>query len=175
MKVTHQLQLIPSTPAQIENAAKHCRNLVKRQALLAAGVAMLPIPGLDWITDIGVLIKVLPQINEYFGLSQVQIEKLSPDRQLVVYKSLTAAGGLVVGRIVTRELVIKSLRLVGVRLSTQQTTKYVPLACQALSAVLTYSALRHVCEQHIKQCVAVASAVAAPQALETLQRIDTAD
>ncbi len=172
MTVTHQLQLIPSTPAQIESAAKHCRNLVKRQALLAAGVAMIPIPGLDWVTDIGVLIKVLPQINDHFGLSQAQIEKLSPDRQLVVYKALTAAGGLLVGRIVTRELVIKALRLVGVRLSTQQATKYVPLAGQALSAVLTYSALRHVCEQHIKQCIAVANAVSLSPPRETLQRTD---
>jgi hypothetical protein len=45
---------------------------------------------------------------------------------------------------------------VGVRLTTQQAAKFVPLAGQAVSAVLTFSALRFVCEQHIRQCMAVA-------------------
>ena len=41
------------------------------------------------------------------------------------------------------------------RLTTQQAAKYVPVAGQVVSAALTYSALRYVCEQHIGQCVAV--------------------
>ncbi len=164
-------QVIPGTTVQIEATAARCRSLVKRQALLAAGVAMVPIPGLDWVTDIGVLIKVIPQINEQFGLSQAQIETLAPDRQLVVYKALTASGGVLVGRVVTRELVIKALRLVGIRLSTQQAAKYVPLAGQAISAALTYSALRYVCEQHIKQCAAVAQQVTQKQPLEILEEV----
>lgn len=162
--------VIPSSPEAIEAVAKRCRAIVRRQSLLAAGVAMVPVPGLDWVTDIGVLIKVIPQINEQFGLSKAQVERLAPDRQLVVYKALTAGGGLLVGRVVTKELVIKALRLVGIRLSTQQASKYVPIAGQALSAVLTYSALRYVCEQHIRQCVAVAREVAQVPATEMLQR-----
>ena len=39
-------------------------------ALLAAGVATLPVPGLDWATDIGILVKLLPRINEAFGMEQ---------------------------------------------------------------------------------------------------------
>ena len=42
-----------------------------------------------------VLVRLLPQINEAFGLSPGQIERLAPDRQVVVYKVLTAGGGLV--------------------------------------------------------------------------------
>ena len=61
-----------------------------------------------------------------------------------------------VGRIVTRELVISVLKLVGLRLTTQQAAKYVPVAGQAVSAFLTYSALKLVCEQHIRQCMEVA-------------------
>ena len=48
---------------------------------------------------------------------------------------------------------MKVLRLVGVRLTAQQAAKFVPIAGQAVSAVLTYSSLRYVCEQHIQQCV----------------------
>ncbi len=172
MSLAQHVVAIPGTQAQIDAAAGHCRALVKRQALLAAGVAMVPVPGLDWVTDIGVLIKVIPQINAQFGLSQSQIEKLNPDRQLLIYKSLSTTGGLLVGRVVTRELVIKALRLVGVRLSTQQVAKFVPLAGQAVSAALTYSALRYVCEQHIKQCIAVAKEVSQSGPAPLLERVD---
>ncbi len=139
----------------VDAIAKRCRQRVNQRALLAAGVAMVPVPGLDWLTDVGVLIKLLPDINHAFGLAPEQIERLAPDRKLVVYKALSAGGGMLVGKLITRELVFKVLKMVGVRLSTQQVAKYVPIAGQAISAALTYGALRYVCEQHILQCIAV--------------------
>ena len=148
----------------IDAIAERCRQRVKQRALLAAGVAMVPVPGLDWVTDIGVLVKLLPEISEAFGLSPEQIERLAPERRLVVYKAISTGGGLLLGRLITRDLVLTALKVVGVRLSTQQAAKFVPVAGQALSAVLTFGALRYVCEQHIRQCVAVRRqlALAAP-------------
>ena len=119
-------------------------------------------PGIDWITDVAVLLKLIPEINRTFGLTPEQVERLAPDRQLVVYKAISAGGGLLVGRLVTRELVVKLLKLVGVRLTTQQAAKYVPIAGQAVSAVLTFSSLKYVCEQHIQQCVAVSRQLMLP-------------
>jgi uncharacterized protein (DUF697 family) len=140
--------------------------MVSQRALLAAGVATLPVPGLDWATDIGILIKLLPRINEAFGLSPEQIERLAPERRIVVYKAISAGGGMVVGKLITRELVLKLLQLIGVRLTTQQAAKYVPIAGQVVSAALTYSALRYVCEQHIRQCAEVARQLALPAPVE---------
>jgi uncharacterized protein (DUF697 family) len=154
--------VVPGTPAQIEAAARECRRLVNRRSLVAAGVAVVPIPGLDWLTDVGVLLKLIPDINRAFGLTPEQVERLSPDRRLVVYKALSAGGGLLVGKLVTREVLLQALKIVGVRLTTQQAAKYVPVAGQALSALLTYSALRFVCEQHIRQCIAVAQQLMLP-------------
>jgi len=153
---------VPSTPEQIEAAARHCRRLVTQRALFAAGVAMVPLPGIDWITDVGVLLKLLPQINEAFGLAPEQIERLAPDRRIVVYKVLSAGGGLLVGKVVTRALVLNLLKLVGARLTTQQAAKYVPIAGQAVSAALTFGALKFVCEQHILQCAEVARQLRVP-------------
>jgi hypothetical protein len=135
---------------------------VARRALLAAGVAALPVPGLDWLTDVGLLVRLLPEISAAFGLSQGQIERLAPDRRIVVYKAISAGGGLLVGKVITRELVLRMVQLVGVRLSTQQAAKFVPIAGQAVSALLTYSAMRYVCEQHIRQCMAVARQLQLP-------------
>ena len=148
-------ELMPDSVSQIDAVAARCRDLVKRRALMAAGVAVIPIPGLDWLTDIGVLLKLIPDINRAFGLTEAQIERLAPDRRLAVYKAISAGGSLLVGKLITRDVVLRALRIVGVRLTTQQAAKFVPIAGQALSAALTYSALKYVCEQHIRQCIDV--------------------
>lgn len=155
-------ELVPETPQQIDAVARHCRRLVTRRALVGAGVAMVPIPGVDWVTDVAILVKLIPEINRAFGLTPEQVERLSPDRRVVVYKAISAGGSLLIGRLVTREVVMTLLRVVGVRLTTQQAAKFVPVAGQAVSALLTFSALKYVCEQHIQQCMSVARQLALP-------------
>jgi uncharacterized protein (DUF697 family) len=159
--------VVPDTPAEVEAVVRQCRRLVNKRALMAAGVAVVPIPGVDWVTDVAVLLKLIPEINRAFGLTPEQIERLAPDRRLVVYKAISAGSGMLVGRLVTRDLIVKLVKLVGVRLTTQQAAKYVPIAGQAVSAVLTFSSLKFVCEQHIQQCVAVSRQLMlpAPQAV----------
>ena len=142
--------------------ARRCRQRVRQRALLAAGVAMVPVPGIDWLTDIGVLVKLLPEISAAFGLSAEQVERLAPNRRVVAYKAISAGGSVLLGKLVTRDLVLLLLKTVGVRLSTQQAAKYLPVAGQLVSAALTFSALQHVCELHIRQCEAVARQLALP-------------
>ena len=154
--------VVPDTPQEIEAVVKQCRRLVTKRAMVAAGVSMVPIPGVDWIPDIAVLMKLIPEINRAFGLTPEQVERLAPDRQVVVYKAISAGGGMLVGRLVTRELIMKLLRLVGVRLTAQQAAKYVPIAGQAVSAALTFSSLKFVAEQHIQQCVSVSKQLMLP-------------
>jgi uncharacterized protein (DUF697 family) len=160
--VAVEWEVVPGEGEDLQAIARRCRQRVARRALLAAGVAALPVPGLDWLTDIGLLVRLLPEISAAFGLSQGQIERLAPDRRIVVYKAISAGGGLLVGKVITRELVLRMVQLVGVRLSTQQAAKFVPIAGQAVSALLTYSAMRYVCEQHIRQCMAVARQLQLP-------------
>ena len=161
-KLNDDWTLVPGTDAEIEAAARASRRIVNRRSLVAAGVAVLPIPGLDWVTDVAVLLKLIPEINRAFGLTPEQVERLSPDRRIAVYKAISAGGGMLVGKLVTRELIMQMLRLVGVRLTTQQAAKYVPIAGQALSAALTFSALKFVCEQHIAQCIAISKQLMLP-------------
>ena len=155
-------QVVPTSARDIEAVARACRRMVAKRAMVAAGVSMVPIPGLDWLTDVAVLVKLLPSINEAFGLSAEQIARLAPERQVVVFKALSAGGSMIVGKLVTRELVIGLLKVVGVRLTTQQAAKYVPIAGQAVSAALTFGALKWVCEQHIRQCIAVCQQLSLP-------------
>lgn len=161
MPAATEWTLVPNTPGEVDAVVRQCRRLVTKRALLAAGVAVVPLPGLDWVADVAVLMKLIPEINAAFGLTREQVERLAPDRRLVVYKALSAGGSMLVGRLVTRELVMQLVKLVGVRLTAQQAAKYVPIAGQAVSAALTFSALRYVCEQHIQQCVEVSRQVIA--------------
>ena len=162
MKQIAEWVVVPGTPKEVEAVVRQCRRLVNKRALLAAGVAVVPIPGVDWVTDVAVLLRLIPEINRAFGLTPEQVERLAPDRRLAVYKAVSAGGGLLVGKLVTRELVIKLLKLVGVRLTTQQAAKYVPIAGSAVSALLTFSSLKFVCEQHIQQCVSVSRQLMLP-------------
>ncbi|WP_298824825.1 hypothetical protein [uncultured Piscinibacter sp.] len=155
-------EVVPDTPQRIDAVADRCRRLVTKRALFGAGVAMVPVPGVDWLTDVALLLKLIPEINHAFGLTPEQVERLSPDRRVVVYKAITAGGSLVIGRVVTREVLMTMLRVVGVRLTTQQAAKFVPVAGQAVSALLTFSALKYVCEQHIRQCMEVSRLLALP-------------
>lgn len=168
MAAAAQWVLVPVGETEIAVVAKRCRRLVTKRALFAAGVAMVPVPGLDWLTDVGVLVRLLPEINAAFGLTPEQVERLAPERRLAVFKAVSAGGGMLVGRVVTRELVLGLLRVVGVRLTTQQAAKFVPVAGQVVSAALTFSALKFVCEQHIRQCEDIARQLQPPAAADTV-------
>ena len=154
--------VVPDTPDDIAPVARQCRKLVTKRALFAAGVAAVPLPGIDWLTDVGVLLKVIPEINHQFGLTPEQIERLAPDRRVAVFKAISAGGSVLIGRLVTRDLLLVVLKSVGIRLTTKQAAKVVPIAGQAVSAALTFTALKFVCEQHIKQCMEVSRQLALP-------------
>jgi hypothetical protein len=52
--------------------------------------------------------------------------------------------------------VLRMAQSMGKRLTVRQAAKYVPLAGQAVSAIMGYTALRYLGEEHIKDCVRVA-------------------
>ena len=62
-----------SAEAGLQAIAQRCRRKVTKNALFAAGVAVVSVSGIDWLTDLGVLIRLLPQINAEFGLTPEQI------------------------------------------------------------------------------------------------------
>ena len=148
--------LVPTTRRDIGQIAAECRKLVTRRALVSAGASVVPLPGIDVAVDIAVLIRMLEQVNQRFGLSPQQIEQLAPQRRLFAYKAAMGVGSALIGRIVTREVVIKLLKTVGVRLSVKQAAKYVPFAGQAVAASLSFAALKSLGNRHIEDCVRVA-------------------
>jgi uncharacterized protein (DUF697 family) len=152
------IELAQGNPALIA-AVRRSRKLVARKALLAAAASAVPLPGIDWAADAALLSRLVPQISAEFGLSVTQVETMAPQQRERIQKAATTVGALLVGRLVTRDLLMALARHAGLRLTTKQATKYVPVAGQIVSAGLGYAALRALGEQHIKDCVKVARAV----------------
>jgi uncharacterized protein (DUF697 family) len=148
------LDLAQDDPA-LQDAVRRCRKLLNRRALVAAAASTVPVPGLDWAVDAGLMSRLIPDINEEFGLTPKQIGLLPDAKREEVQKALALVGSVAAGKYVTREVIMRLAKAVGRRLTAQQAAKYVPIAGQAVSAVLGYSAMRYLGEEHIKDCVRV--------------------
>ena len=148
---------------QLEQAVLRSRKMLRKRALVAGVAGAVPLPGLDWAADAAMLTQLLPKINAEFGLAPHQIAKLDAREKERVQKAIGMVGSVLVGRVVTRGLVLRFAKLLGMRLTTAQAAKYVPIAGQLVSGALGYAALQYLGEQHIRDCVRVA--LAAPLAL----------
>lgn len=148
------LQSAADDPALLA-AERRARRLLNRRALAGAAASTVPVPGLGWLLDAAVLSKLIAAINAEFGLTPEQVARLPRRKREQVDEAVGVVGSLVIGRFITKDLVIRAAAAAGRRLAIKQAAKYVPFAGQALSAVLGYSAIRYLGEQHIRDCVEV--------------------
>ena len=148
------LQMSADNPA-LHAAVRRARKLLHRRALVAAAASAVPVPGLDWAVDAALLSRLLPQINAEFGLSPQQLDQLDPAKREQVQKAVGLVGSVLIGKLITRELVLRAAQTVGLRMTTKQAAKYVPIAGQAVAATIGYATLRYLGEQHLQDCVRV--------------------
>lgn len=160
MSTTEVIRL-PRSHAELDEIVRRCRRMVTRRALASAGAVLVPLPGVDLAADIALLTQLIPAVNREFGLTPDQIEALSPRMKVLVYRAVVAFGGAMVGRLITRELVLQALAIVGMRITTKTAAKLVPVAGQAVAAGLSYGAMRLVGESHIRDCRRVVEEVLA--------------
>jgi uncharacterized protein (DUF697 family) len=153
--------LLPLASTDIEQVREQCRALVRKRAAISAGVAAVPLPGVDVVADLGSFASMVEDINRAFGLTPAQVECLQPRMRVVVYEAVGALGGMLVGRLVTKELVLKILRKSGAKMAARSAAKLVPLAGQLASAAIGFALFRQIGYQHVDACVRVAQAAAA--------------
>lgn len=151
------LQLAEGHP-ELVAAVLACRKLLHRRAVVAAAASAVPLPGLDWAVDAALLARLIPAMNARFGLAPDQIDLLPPDQRNQVLKAISLVGSALVGKFISKELVLRMAQTVAVRMGAKQAARYVPLAGQAVSALMGYSVLRYLGEEHLKDCVRVALA-----------------
>lgn len=147
---------MPADEASILDAAKRCKKLVTKRALMSAGLNLLPIPGASVAVDVSLMLEILNSINHEFGLTPNQIRHLTPDSRLRLFQMITATGSSFAGKWITKPLVMAVLQKLSIRLTAAQAAKLVPALGLAASAGISFAALKWVGDQHIKDCVNIA-------------------
>ena len=148
------LQQVAGDPALVA-AVQRARRLLHRRALAGAAAGVIPVPGIEWLVDAALLSKLIPAINEEFGLAPEQIERLPKRKREQVQKAVGVVGSLVIGKFVTRDLVIKAAAGLGQKMAARRAAKMVPLAGPAVSALIGYLVIRYLGEEHIRDCIEV--------------------
>lgn len=151
--------VLPSTEADIDAVRERCRRLVRRRAAVSAGVAAVPIPGIDVVSDLRLFTQLIDDVNHEFGLSPAQIDRMQPKLKLIAYEAAIGLGGMLVGKVVTRELVAAVLKRSAGKIAAKQAGKLVPIAGQIASATIGFFAFRQIGYQHVEACAKVARQV----------------
>jgi hypothetical protein len=102
------------------------------------------------------LSKLIPEINREFGLTPAQLDGLDSKKRDQVQKAVAMVGSVLIGKFISKDLVIKAAQKIGVRLTGKQLVKYVPFAGQVVSAAVGFAAIRYFGEEHMKDCIRVA-------------------
>jgi uncharacterized protein (DUF697 family) len=148
--------LVPGSQRDIDAVRERCRRLVRRRAMISAGVSAVPIPGVDVVSDLRLFALLIDDINQEFGLTAAQIDRLQPKLKLMVYEAAVGAGGMMIGKVITREVVTHLLKRTGMKALARQAGKLVPVAGQLASAAIGFAVFRQIGYQHVEACAVVA-------------------
>lgn len=164
--------MLPRTLEQLDALRDECKAMVTKRAGLSAGAAVLPIPGLDLGADIALLVELIPAINQKFGLAPEQIEGLDPKLKRVILIGATSLGNKMIGKWVTQQLVMQTLKRVGIRVTTKTVAKFVPILGQALAASISFGAMKLLGNAHVEDCYKVARQALLAQQPEQIRVIE---
>jgi uncharacterized protein (DUF697 family) len=148
--------VLPKSITELEKIRASCKAMVRRRAAASGGMTLVPIPGMDIAGDVGMLLQLIPSINRKFGLTPEQIDELDSHHQVLIYAMLKKVGSDLVGRAITKQLVMSAMKKVGGRMAAKQVLKYVPFAGQAAAAALSVAAMMYLGNSHIDACVEIA-------------------
>jgi uncharacterized protein (DUF697 family) len=158
-KLSKDFALVPTNAVDLERVREQCRKLVRNKALRSAGMSALPIPGVDLVSDLTIFANVVEEVNLAFGLTPAQIERLQPRLKIIAYQAIGSVSGMLVGKLVTRELVMQVLKRSGAKIAAKSATKIVPIAGQVAAAAIGFVLFRQMGYQHVEACARVAREV----------------
>jgi len=144
--------MFPCTIEELNAIKKECLSMSNKRALLSAAASVVPVPFTDIATDVVLLKQIIPSISEKFGLSKEQIDEYNPQLVISIYDVSKRLGMNMIGKYVTKDLIVQILKKMGVKLTAKQVMKYVPVLGQLVSAGISYTAMKIVIRRHIDEC-----------------------
>lgn len=145
---------------ELEAIRRECQALVRKRALVSAGAAVVPVPFLDMVVDARILMVLLPEISQRFGLEPERLQRLDAEQKRRAWRMIRARGSQLIGIVLTRQLVRNAFMGFTGRLVARQVAKFIPLGGQIVAASLGYLVMRKMAYRHIDDCHAVAAELA---------------
>lgn len=112
----------------------------------------MPLPGVDVAVDLGLLSTMLPDISKRFGLDHESVSKLPPHLAEKLLVIVTSLGNNFIGKRITQELIIATLKRIGIRVASKSVTKYIPFVGSAVAATISFGAMKLVGNNHVDDC-----------------------
>ena len=154
------------TREELDAIKKSCHLMVTKSAAVSAGTAIIPIPGLDFGSDMAILMRIIPKINAEFGLSPEQIEGLDTETRLFVMTAISNTGSKLAGKYITRKLIIMLLNKMGVKVAAKGVSRFVPFIGSAVAGSISFTAMKLMGNSHIEDCYKIALATLENKQLE---------
>lgn len=143
----------------LEQIRAECLELVKKRSYVSAGVAVIPVPFLDVVVDVGMLSILIPEINARFGLSPEQVSVYDPATKKVHWNELRKRGFEFSGLVAARTAAKLSLNNMASKIITKQVTKFIPLGGSIIAASLGYIVMKKVAEAHVEESYKLAKSI----------------
>lgn len=143
----------------LEKIRDECLELTKKRAYYSAGAAVIPVPFMDVVIDVGILSQLIPEINARFGLAPDQISVYDPKTRQIHWQELRKRGIEFSGLVVARTAVKKSLNNVAAKVLIKQVTKFIPLGGQLVAASLGYFVMKKIADAHVQDCYRTAKSI----------------
>jgi len=95
-------------------------------------------------------------INRKFGLTPEQIDELDPQTKQLILVAITSIGAEMVGKVITKQLIMQVMKRIGISVATKSVAKWVPILGSAIAAGVSFGAMKLVGNSHVDDCYQVA-------------------
>jgi hypothetical protein len=129
--------MLPKTLEELKQVRKECRKMVLRRSIVSGAATLISVPGTSIAVDFIVLRDLIKAVNKRFGLSEEQMDKYDAYTKLLIFEIPKKGRRKLVGKVVSKELVIEALKRIGRRFYLQKLLQYVPIIGKAASSGMT--------------------------------------
>lgn len=158
-----------TTREQLNQVRDHCKGMVMTRAMTAGVASAVPGAVTGLAADVGILLELLPKINKAFGLDPEQIDALDEQVKQQMLVLAGSVGSQIIGRAVTKELVLTTMKAVGVRTTMKAASSWVPFIGSAIGGVLGFGMMRYVGNRHVEECYELISEMLDDAALDIVR------
>lgn len=153
--------------ADLDNKRKICLDKIDEYALVVAGNALNPFPGVDVAVDVTAFYKMAKKIRETFGLDETAVERymtvLGPVFNKLANKVL---------EYLTKEGILLVIKQVAGRYVQKQALKWLPIVGQGFAAFAGFTMTKSLGESYINNCYEVAKEIMEYEIKNNMHRIE---